>query len=103
MVTAPANGTVTFNGDGTFTYVPNHYFSGTDSFTYEDDDGVVFGNTATATINVTHVNQPPQAVNDSYTLQNGGPQYVGPAFGVLANDIDPDGSIPNSVAYSENF
>jgi VCBS repeat-containing protein len=103
LVTAPANGTVTLNGDGTFTYVPNHYFSGADTFTYKDDDGITFGNTTTVTVNVTHVNQPPQAFDNTYTLQNGGPQYVGPAQGVLANAVDPDGSIANSVVYAENF
>jgi hypothetical protein len=103
LVTGPANGSVTLNGDGTFSYVPNRYFSGTDTFTYKDDDGIVYGNTATVTINVTQVVQPPQAYPDSYTLQNGGPQYVAAAFGVLANDVDTGGAIPNYSYYSENF
>jgi VCBS repeat-containing protein len=103
LVTGPSNGKLTFNPDGTFTYVPNHYFSGTDMFTYRDDDGVVFGNTATVTINVAHINQPPTAVPDSYTLQNGGPQVVFPWEGVLANDVDPDGATANNVVLNENF
>ncbi|PWR03674.1 hypothetical protein DKT77_05285, partial [Meridianimarinicoccus roseus] len=39
--TPPANGTVTLNADGSFTYTPTAGFSGTDSFTYiaTDDDG----------------------------------------------------------------
>jgi VCBS repeat-containing protein len=103
LVTAPANGTVTLNGNGTFTYTPNHYFYGADMFTYRDDDGVVYGNTATVTVNVAHINQPPTAVNDTYTLQNGGVQVVPSWRGVLANDVDPDGAIPNSVYYAMDF
>ena len=52
---APANGQVTMNADGSFTYTPAAGFSGTDSFVYqiEDQDG----NTATAT--VTLLDPPP--------------------------------------------
>ncbi|HEX4588656.1 MAG TPA: cadherin-like domain-containing protein, partial [Gemmataceae bacterium] len=103
LVTGPSNGKLTFNPDGTFTYVPNHYFFGADTFTYKVDDGIVYGNTATVTINVAHINQPPTAVPDSYTLQNGGVQTVFPWEGVLANDVDPDGAIPNNVVLNENF
>jgi uncharacterized repeat protein (TIGR01451 family) len=34
-LTDPANGSVTFNDDGTFTYTPDPGFNGTDTFTYE--------------------------------------------------------------------
>ena len=50
-VTGPANGTLTLNSDGTFTYAPNANFSGSDSFTYEVIDGN--GGTAQATVNLT--------------------------------------------------
>jgi VCBS repeat-containing protein len=103
LVTGTSNGSVTLNPDGTFTYTPNRYFFGTDSFTYRDDDGVVYGNTATVTINVAHVNQPPLALNDTYTLQNGGAQVVPAWRGVLANDVDPDGAIPNTTYFAEDF
>ncbi len=38
LVAGPANGTVTVNADGSFTYVPNANFSGTDTFTYAVTD-----------------------------------------------------------------
>lgn len=39
-VVAPANGALTLNSDGSFSYVPNTGFSGTDSFEYQVcDDG----------------------------------------------------------------
>jgi hypothetical protein len=50
--TQPANGTVTFNSDGTFTYLPNAGFTGpTDTFTYTIRNSA--DNTLTDTANVT--------------------------------------------------
>ncbi len=34
LVSGPANGTLTLNRDGSFTYTPNEGFTGTDTFTY---------------------------------------------------------------------
>ena len=52
--TTPAHGTVTVNPDGTFTYLPNPGFSGTDTFTYTitDSDDPLNPKTATATVTV---------------------------------------------------
>ena len=55
VVTAPAHGTVALNANGTFTYTPSTGYSGTDTFTYEVNDGSVNSNIATVTINVAHV------------------------------------------------
>ncbi|MBW2609897.1 MAG: tandem-95 repeat protein, partial [Deltaproteobacteria bacterium] len=52
--TQPANGAVTDNGDGSFTYTPNTGFTGPDSFTYTASDGN--GGTDSAIVSVT-VNQ----------------------------------------------
>ena len=68
LVANATNGTVTLNGDGSFTYTPNTNYNGSDSFTYKANDGKVDGNTATVSINVTAVNDPPVAVNDSYSV-----------------------------------
>jgi uncharacterized repeat protein (TIGR01451 family) len=53
--TQPANGTVTFNSDGTFTYLPNAGFTGpTDTFTYtvRNDADNTLTDTATVTITI---------------------------------------------------
>jgi uncharacterized protein YhjY with autotransporter beta-barrel domain len=50
--TAPANGTVSGNANGSFTYTPNTGYSGTDSFTYTASDGTLTSNVATVTIAV---------------------------------------------------
>ncbi|MCA9204988.1 MAG: hypothetical protein KDA59_18175 [Planctomycetales bacterium] len=48
---APANGAVTVNSDGSFSYSPNPLFVGTDSFVYQATNGSD-SDTATATIEV---------------------------------------------------
>ena len=63
-----ANGTLTINADGTFDYVPDPDFFGTDSFTYrlEDPSGAVSA-IATVTITVNPVNDAPVATDDNFT------------------------------------
>ena len=61
----PANGTLTLNPDGSFVYVPNPGFAGTDSFSYQANDGATNSNPATVTITVN--NSTPVAVNDGYS------------------------------------
>ena len=60
-VTDPANGAVTVNADGSFTYTPNLNFNGADSFTYKANDGTADSNVATVTLTVTAVNDAPTA------------------------------------------
>ena len=89
LVSQPADGTLTFNTDGSFTYVPNAGFVGTDTFSYRDADSLNTSNTATVTLTVTPAtNQSPVASDDAYTTTEGMTlTVVGP--GVLANDTDP--------------
>jgi VCBS repeat-containing protein len=80
------HGTLTLNGDGSFTYSPTPNFSGQDGFTY-----TVNGSSATVTINVEPVNDIPIANEESYTLDEDTELTVDAANGVLANDTDADG------------
>ena len=50
--TPPSKGNVTLNADGGFTYVPAPDFSGSDSFTYQANDGRLDSNIATVRISV---------------------------------------------------
>ncbi|HAP75679.1 MAG TPA: hypothetical protein DCR14_06305, partial [Acidimicrobiaceae bacterium] len=60
-------------------------------FTYTVSDGQEASNTATVTITVTpDTNVAPVAVNDAYTVAEGGTLNV-PAPGLLDNDTDPEG------------
>ncbi|KMK66561.1 Ig-like domain-containing protein [Puniceibacterium sp. IMCC21224] len=90
--TAPANGTVTDNGDGTFGYTPNAGFIGTDTFDYTISDPSGATDTGTVTIKVGEDtidggNRPPVAEDDSATVPSG----TTTAIPVLFNDSDPDG------------
>ena len=96
-----ANGTLTLNEDGTFSYTPNTGFIGTDFFQYVvcDPD---FCDTAIVVINVIDLNTSPTIVADSFSvneddLLNGD---------VSANDSDADGDVliysPTGTIDTEN-
>jgi hypothetical protein len=99
LTSQPAFGTVVVNANGTVTFTPNLNFSGTDAFTYTVTVGTQVSNTAIANINVTTVNLPPVAVNDTVNAVVGKPA----AINVLANDTDPNGqaSIVSAVSVTQ--
>src|SRR5262245_17331577 len=91
VLSGPANGTLTLNPDGSFTYTPAPGYSGTDSFIYEVSDGNGGTDTATVTIDVGGVNDVPEANPDTATIAE---DTVPPVIGnVLTNDTDADGDI----------
>jgi VCBS repeat-containing protein len=87
-VTQPAGGAVAITGGGTgLTYTPNPNFctpGAPDTFTYTLTPG---GSTATVSVTVTCVDDPPVAVNDAATVNE---DAAATAIPVLANDTDPD-------------
>jgi VCBS repeat-containing protein len=87
----PANGTVVITGGGAgLTYQPDPNYCGPDTFTYTLNGG----STATVSVTVTCVDDPPTAVNDSATVLE---DAAATAVDVLANDTDPDGG-PKTIA-----
>lgn len=68
----PAGGSVSLNGDGSFTYTPDAGFSGTDTFTYVASDGRDYS--APATVSIT-VGPPPDGVSS----------VTGSAYGYYTN------------------
>ncbi|HQU46638.1 MAG TPA: Ig-like domain-containing protein, partial [Pirellulales bacterium] len=50
LVSQPAHGSLTFNSDGSFSYTPDSGWVGTDSFTYDNSDGIMTSSTATVTL-----------------------------------------------------
>ena len=64
LAASTSNGALSFNANGTFTYIPQAGFSGTDTFTYRASDGTSQSNLATVTITVSPpVNQSPTAAS----------------------------------------
>lgn len=53
LVDNPSNGTLTLNGDGSFSYTPNAGFMGIDTFTYVANDAVSGSRLATVSVEVT--------------------------------------------------
>ena len=88
LVSSTSNGTLTFNADGSFVYLPDADFFGSDSFTYRARDAAAESETATVTINVGAVNDAPVAGDDSFEV-DGALTVAAP--GVLGNDTDADG------------
>ncbi len=86
-------GTLTINPDGTYTFSPNEAFdslpvgmTAADLFRYTISDPFGATATATLTINLTGVNDAPDAIDD---IAQGGSDGV-PIGNVITNDIDPD-------------
>jgi len=94
--TGPANGSLTLNADGSFTYTPNADFYGQDSFTYYANDDSLDSNIVTVTITVDPVNDAPVVNDDAYaTVEDTALEITPP--GVLANDTDIEGDSLTAV------
>src|SRR6185312_9424870 len=100
VVQGPADGQLTLNTDGSFTYTPNAGFHGTDSFTYTDTDSTgLTSNVATATITVHQVNTGVATLSISDSTN--GHTTTAPQVGdvLQANlGVDPDGGTNLSTA-----
>jgi len=71
--TDPANGTVVVNDDGTYTYTPDLHYHGSDTFTVDVSDGKGGTAISTVTVNVSSVDDPPEAEDDSITTNEDTP------------------------------
>ncbi len=92
LATSPREGSLALNNDGSFTYTPSSTATGTDSFTYYDDDGTTQSNTTTVTLHINAVDLFPTANPDAYNFLLDTPLVVA-AAGVLGNDQSPQ-SLP---------
>jgi VCBS repeat-containing protein len=88
LATGPSHGKLTLNPDGSFSYTPDANYNGPDAFTYKASDGKGGEATATVSISVNAVDDPPVAQGDSKTVAEDSSQTP---IDVLANDTDPDG------------
>ena len=91
------HGTVVINGNGTLTYTPAANYDGTDWFNYTLTDGTGAAATGRVNVTLTAVNDPPDAVDDAFTLQE---DAVG-IWSVRSNDSDPEGSALTFVSATQ--
>lgn len=96
LVGGVSRGTLAFNADGSFTYVPRANDDSADSFTYTILDGSGQSNTARVDIDILPVNDLPVAVDRGFTT-NEDTTLVVPAPGVLAGATDVEGGSPRAV------
>ncbi len=95
ILTAPTNGTLVNNADGTLTYTPTANFNGTDSFTYEVADGNGGLDTATVNLTVNPLNDAPVAVDDTLVAADEDTVQTITTAGLIGNDTDVDGDTLN--------
>jgi hypothetical protein len=95
LVSGPANGMLTLNPDGSFTYAPGANFNGTDSFVYRVSDGSLQSAPTTVTLTVTPVNDAPinvvpgaQTVPEDTTLVFS----TGGGNAISVSDVDAGGA-----------
>ncbi len=87
----PAHGTTVVTGGGSgLTYAPDSNYCGSDSFTYALNGG----STATVSVTISCVDDPPVAVSDTVTRAE---DSAAAAVAVLANDTDVDGG-PKTIS-----
>ena len=91
LVSDVSDGTLALNSNGSFSYAPDKDFSGTDVFTYVANDGTANSNTATVTITVEAVNDPPVAHSQSVTTEENS------SVAITLSGSDADG---DSLTYS---
>ena len=95
--TNPANGTVAITGDETtVTYTPDDDFNGTDTFTYVVSDGELT-DIGTVTVTVNAVNDPPVAVDDTLTIDEGASAAEIDVITITNSDGDSDSDVDNDT------
>ena len=90
-VSTPSHGKLVVNSDGTFIYVVDENYNGTDSFTYQATDSNLNSSDTKVNITIRSTNDMPTSTNDSYTISQGSVLNVNSTNGLLKNDLDVDG------------
>lgn len=94
--TQGSKGSVSCTVAGVCTYTPNTNQTGTDSFKYVVTDGTAFA-TGTVSVTITPTNDPPAALDDSASTEQG----VAVTINVVANDTDPDSDPLTVVSFTQ--
>ncbi|MBF0451875.1 MAG: tandem-95 repeat protein, partial [Candidatus Magnetomorum sp.] len=92
LVKNPDKGTISLNEiTGGFAYTPNQYLNGSDSFTFNVFDGIQHSTTATVSVYITPVNNPPEIGNIEKAGKENTPVFFGATdFSRVFTDPDQD-------------
>ncbi|MDB5349719.1 MAG: repeat protein, partial [Planctomycetota bacterium] len=90
LVSGPSHGSLQLSADGSFRYIPDPAFHGTDRFSYVPNDGTSDGYPRIVSIDVALVNSAPVGVAEGYSTSQATALDVASNQGVLANDTDPE-------------
>ena len=99
-VSTPSHGKLVVNSDGTFIYVVDENYNGTDSFTYQATDSNLNSSDTKVNITIRSTNDMPTSTNDSYTISQGSVLNVNSTNGLLKNDLDVDGDNLIALLYT---
>lgn len=99
LVSNVKNGTLILETNGSFIYVPDLDFHGTDNFRYIVNDGSLSSNVANVTITVKQINHAPVTTNDAYSVNENSTLVIS-GHGILANDTDVDGNTLSAILIS---
>lgn len=97
-----SKGALSFNANGSFTFIPKLNFNGLVTFTYQANDGRLNSNIATVNITVAKGNDIPTANNDNYsTIEDVTLNIPAPGMpGLLSNDNDIDNDMLTAILVS---
>jgi VCBS repeat-containing protein len=94
LVSGPKKGTLTFNTDGSFTYVPDPDVYGQDVFKYQaQDPSGALSPARTVTLFITATPDKPVATEKTYTLREDTTLWVAADKGLLVGATDADGDL----------
>jgi hypothetical protein len=96
-VTDVAGGTLTLYADGAFDYTPDPDVYGTDSFVYEVSNRNGGTDTATVTITVNPVNDPPVAADDGYSVDEDRSLVVAAPGGTAVRRFTMDDGLASNI------
>jgi VCBS repeat-containing protein len=104
LVSGPAHGTLTLNADGSFSYLANRDYNGTDSFVYRASDGTLLSDAVTVSLTVNAVNDAPVLIAGStmtFDANTGLPVLLG--AGIALHDVDSTTMTGARVAITGGF
>ncbi len=101
IVSGPQQGNAQLTDEGILSYSPNANYFGSDQLVYQIENSQGVPAEATVLIDVLPVNDPPEAVEDMYTMNDPQADLIVSSPGIIANDIEIDGDDERALLQTE--